>query len=77
MYNVTNEISRDLSPELKGRLEERARSLSEAVEAETMEMLKQRQARRAAVLDTIEARWPQMPMRPSAGEVDEWANRWL
>jgi hypothetical protein len=71
MKSVTKANSRELSPELKGRLEERVQKQAGVLkEAETI--FKHRRAARDAVLDLIEARWSKLPTPPSAQEVESW-----
>lgn len=72
MNPVTNASPHDLSPELKGRLEERVKKQAGVLEAEAGKIFKYRQAARDAVLDVIEARWSKLPPPPSAQEVDGW-----
>lgn len=62
----------DLSPELKGRLEERVKNCADVPGNEAGKIFKHRQAARDAVLDMIEARWANLPPPPSARAVEKW-----
>ncbi len=70
MNTVNNSVRLELSPELKGRLEERLKNLGEA--SETGNIFQCRQTARDTVLDIIEARWPQIAAPPTAREVENW-----